>query len=172
MTIPLSLINSAAPSLAPISGFWKFTHLDQRSILQNHSVNMLSTVNTSPSPRMLGFAINLFINHVAATAIAFWGYFLHPPTLWERESLIRIVGSKIPGLTILSIIKIGLPKPSFEDYRLKVRILICTPGLYFCRAGRGLRVSAAPVEAKQRSSLRRHSRRKCGAFLVLAALAR
>jgi len=73
------------------------------TILQNHPVNILSTINTFPHPKVFGFIINLFVNHHAATTVAFRKSFPHPPPPLEREGLVRIVELKIPGATILSI---------------------------------------------------------------------
>jgi hypothetical protein len=78
------------------------------AILQNHSVNIVATINTFPHPKVLGFIINLFVNHHATTTVTFRKFFPHPPPPLERESLIRIVEIKIPGAAILSILKMRL----------------------------------------------------------------
>jgi hypothetical protein len=82
-------------------------------------VNILSTINTFPHPKVSGFIINLFVNHHTTTAVAFGKSFPHPPPPLERESLIRTFQLKIPKATILSIKKEGCEKYLFENYYLK-----------------------------------------------------
>jgi len=88
-----------------------FLHL---TILQNHWVNIFSTINTLPHPKALGFIINLFVNHHTPTTVAFRKSFFHPSPPLERGSFIRVVDLKIPGATILSILKMRLWKLSFN----------------------------------------------------------
>jgi hypothetical protein len=78
------------------------------TILQNHWVNILSTINAFPHPEVFGFVINLFVNHHASTTAAFPISFPHLPPPLEKEGLVRIVELKIPGATILSILKMRL----------------------------------------------------------------
>jgi len=88
-----------------------FLHL---TILQNHWVNIFSTINTLPHPKALGFIINLFVNHHTTTTVASRKSFFHPSPPLERGSFIRVVDLKIPGATILSILKMRLWKLSFN----------------------------------------------------------
>ena len=88
------------------------------TILQNHLVNILSTKNTFPHPKMFGFTKNLFVNHHATAAVAFRKPLPHSPPLLERECFIKIVEPKIPRVIILSILKMRLWKLSFKGCSL------------------------------------------------------
>jgi len=88
-------LNRWAVSVRSVLGFFiiaraflaiRFLNL---TILQNHLVNVLSTINTFPHPKMFGFMINLFVNHNATTAVAFSKPFLHPPSFWKEKVLSR-----------------------------------------------------------------------------------
>src|SRR5512139_1020048 len=61
------------------------------TILQNHSVNILSTIKTFPHPKVFGSIINLFIDHHATTTIAFRKSFTHPPVTYDRQVLLRLL---------------------------------------------------------------------------------
>jgi len=77
------------------------------TILQNHSVNILSTINAFPHPKVFGSIIHLFVNHHATTPVAFRKSFPHHLPLGKRK-YIRIVETKILKIAILSILKMGL----------------------------------------------------------------
>jgi hypothetical protein len=78
------------------------------TILQYHWVNILATINTFPHPKVFGFIINLLVNHHTTTTAAFRKSFPHPPPPLKREGFVRTVELKIPGATILSILKMRL----------------------------------------------------------------